>query len=119
MAPPTHRARRPARAALAPLSAGCLLLASCGPGRPPVYPVRGQILDGDNKPAADALVIFHPVNPAPAGAPKPTGRTDERGHFTLTTHDKGDGAPEGEYAVTVEWRLPKKGPFDPAPPDRL
>ena len=36
------------------------------------------------------------------------GEADERGHFSLTTQTGGDGAPEGEYRVTVVWYLAAK-----------
>jgi hypothetical protein len=30
---------------------------------------------------------------------------DEQGRFTLTTFRQGDGAPAGDYVVTVQWFL--------------
>jgi hypothetical protein len=98
--------------------AGVVLLSGCGQGgRKPVYPARGQVFDGNNKPAAGALVIFHPVGDDDPN--KPRGYVDDKGNFTLTTYEEGDGAPEGEYVVTVEWRPKKKTPYDPEPPDKL
>jgi hypothetical protein len=97
-----------------------LLLSSCGQGgRKPVYPTRGKVLDARNKPAAGALVIFHPVNASPDDLDKPRGYVDDTGAFTLTTYEQGDGAPEGEYIVTIEWRPKKKTPYDPEPQDLL
>ncbi len=101
--------------ALAPL-----LLASCsGGGRQPVYAAHGQVFDSNQKPAVGAVVMFHPVKPVANDLAKPVGHVDQQGVFTLTTYKKGDGAPEGEYVVTVEWRPPKKTPLDPDPPDLL
>jgi hypothetical protein len=67
------------------------------------YPVTGQILVGD-QPASFAVVTFHPVN-APKEAPRPVATTDKEGKFKLTTFKEGDGAPPGQYQVTVTWRL--------------
>jgi hypothetical protein len=95
--------RRPAYATLT-LLIPALLCASCGRAdRKPVYPVRGKVLF-DGRPVPQAFVAFHPLNDARADAVRPTGRTDKDGWFTLTTYTAQDGAPAGEYAVTVEWR---------------
>jgi len=54
----------------------------------------------------EAIVTFHPPDPEAAAAakePSPSAKTDEQGYFTLTSYAKGDGAPEGEYTVTVTW----------------
>jgi hypothetical protein len=78
------------------------LLVGCGnPGqtRIAVYPVEGKVLVG-GIPAANAHVTFHPTAD---GAPIPVGRTGPDGTFTLTTFTAGDGAPAGEYVVTVVW----------------
>jgi hypothetical protein len=105
---------------LVALACAALALAGCGQGgRKPVHTVTGKVLDGNKKPAAGATLLFHPVKPDPGDPAKPVGLTDEQGIFRLTTYEKGDGAPEGEYVVTVEWRPPKKTPFDPEPADRL
>ena len=57
-----------------------------------------------SKPLADAQVVFHPVDGA-ATAPKPRGKTDANGEFALTTYDGNDGAPAGQYRVSVElWK---------------
>jgi hypothetical protein len=102
------------RAAL-PLFA--VLLAGCGGGgdRKPVFPVHGKLLV-DSKPAAKAVVCFHPLGPdgpvTGAGVPRPQGVVAEDGSFQLTTYDRNDGAPAGKYAVTVVWRTEPKGGDD-------
>jgi hypothetical protein len=62
-------------------------------------------------PPAGALVVFHPTDPAAEKAigGKPFGKVKEDGTFTLTTYAEGDGAPEGEYGVTIDWRGTAKG----------
>src|SRR5262245_46630814 len=92
---------------------------ACGDGRPPVYPVTGQVFVGQ-RPGARATVTFHPVNDTPERY-RPTGQVDERGNFKLTTFTEGDGAPAGEYRVTVSWYLATRtSPTeDPVPVNRL
>jgi hypothetical protein len=96
-----------------------LVLAGCGDGRKPVFPVKGQVLDADGKPAAGAKVIFHPPDMKDPQAVSPVGIVEEDGTFGLTTYNKGDGAPAGNYAVTIQWPLPGANPFGRNPGDRL
>jgi hypothetical protein len=98
--------------------AAVAFLPSCGSSRKPVYPVAGHVFL-KHKPVAGATVILHPVNAAPGDATKPAGKVDDQGEFKLTTYTQGDGAPEGDYVVTVEWRAPKRSPVDAYPIDRL
>ena len=35
---------------------------------------------------------------------RPRAKTDAQGKFVLWTYERGDGAPAGEYDVTVVWR---------------
>jgi hypothetical protein len=77
-----------------------LLIPACSKGsHKQVYPVRGQVLI-QGRPAPQAIVTFHPAAGAPDD-PRPSAQTDDQGYFTLTSYAGGDGAPEGEYAVTV------------------
>jgi hypothetical protein len=59
----------------------------------------------DGQPAADARVVFYST--APAGpdlkTPTPAGTTDANGEFRLESFEAGDGAPIGEYTVTIVW----------------
>src|SRR5436309_2942675 len=82
---------------------GCWLAAGCGSSdRAGLQPVKGT-LRVNGQPAAAALVTFHPTG---ADAARPTGRVGGDGTFTLTTRVAGDGAPVGEYRVTVTWAVP-------------
>jgi hypothetical protein len=95
------------------LAAAALLgCAGCGSGHPPVYPVRGKVLV-DDKPAARAVVFFHPLGAD--GAPelgtevrRPFAIVNPDGSFQLTTYQANDGAPAGKYAVTIVWRTVSK-----------
>lgn len=78
----------------------------------PVFPVRGQV-KFKGEPASGAFVVFHPVGAAPdPGAspvdeqPCPSALVKPDGSFELTTRQGGDGAPAGDYAVTLEWFKP-------------
>ena len=79
------------------LAAG--LAAGCGKGRTPVYPVEGQLLIG-GKPAANVFVLFTPSNPGPEVL-RPSATTDADGKFRVTTFEANDGAPAGDYVVTL------------------
>ncbi len=76
-----------------------LLVPGCSNSHRPVYPVRGQILV-QGQPLPQAIVTFHPVG-ASTDDLRPSAQTDDQGYFTLTSYAGGDGAPQGEYAVTV------------------
>jgi hypothetical protein len=94
----------------------CLLLsAGCGESEP-LYPVTGKVLL-DGKPAAHATVVFHPVAAKP-GAVRPRAKVEPDGSFKLTTYEANDGAPAGEYRVTVELWL-SSGRGDEGPTSRL
>ena len=79
------------------------VVAGCGPREVPRHPVRGQVFYR-KKPLADAQVVFHVVDNSPQAANKPIAITDEQGRFALTTMSRGDGAPPGEYVITIELR---------------
>lgn len=97
------------------------VLCGCG-GRPEymetdVFPASGQ-LTVDGTPAYGAMVLFHPVSDVGmTKGNKPFSRVGEDGRFQVTTYNTADGAPAGEYRVTVVW------PEDPnargPSPDRL
>jgi hypothetical protein len=98
---------RPVRRALRVIVALAVAgLASCGDGRNlhKVYPVKGKVLV-NGQPANDCQVYLnrtfdddHPFRVTPQGL------TDKNGEFQITSYHIGDGAPEGEYVVTIEWR---------------
>lgn len=103
----------PARNALALVLFAAL---GCGTKPPDLVPVAGKVTTGDGKPLEHASVIFHPVGGG--DGPKPRGKVGADGSFVLTTHTTGDGAPPGEYRVTVELWLAGARADDP-PANRL
>lgn len=78
------------------------LLAGCGSGRLATYPVKGKVLVND-QPAKEVHVAFHPKDTGTHPPYVPSGTTDENGEFALSTFITGDGAPAGEYEVTLVW----------------
>lgn len=101
------------------LAALSLAQASCGGGdkRKPTFPVAGKVtLDG--RPAEHATVILHPVGDSDPDAVKPRGKVAADGSFKLTTYETDDGAPAGEYRVTVELWLASSRADEP-PSNRL
>lgn len=104
-------------------SAAMLPLAGCGASGSGVaqFKVHGEVLS-HGKPATGAIVVLHPVNKTGAASPYPRrGVVEKDGTFAVGSRTTDDGAPEGDYAVTIVWPAegdPKKQ-FDNPPPDRL
>jgi hypothetical protein len=69
--------------------------------QPEIFAVEG-VLTVNGEPAANASLAFHPRDRG-INVCCPVGRTDARGVFHLTTHSQFDGAPAGDYAVTIVW----------------
>lgn len=94
------------RVAVPLLAAGVLGMGLAGctkkDDRVQVFPVKGQVkFKGEATPGA--FVVFHAKDAKGPDAPKPTAQVKSDGAFALTSYDAGDGAPAGEYAVTVQW----------------
>lgn len=86
------------------ICAALITLLGCSkPAGPRCYPVRGTVTQ-DGKPVAEVMVVLHPLLPQTEPFPLPLGHTDEQGNFHLQTLRPGDGAPAGEYAITLELR---------------
>jgi hypothetical protein len=72
----------------------------------PVHPVTGAI-QFRGKPVNGAFVTLHPKAPAD-GVPSPRASVAKDGSFAVSTYDGGDGAPAGDYVLTVQWYKPVK-----------
>jgi hypothetical protein len=92
----------------------------------PVYPVEGSLFV-KGKPAKGAAVTFHPLplDSVRGTTLTPRATVSDDGSFRLATYNTDDGAPEGEYAVTIYWPGKRGGnanqdadPLD-LPPDQL
>jgi hypothetical protein len=103
------------------LGALSILLTTCrGPvsDRPRVFPASGELFV-DGKPAVKAHVQLQaPADPA-LDQLRPHAVVGIDGTFRLTTFTSADGAPAGDYVLTVTWSdLPRLG-HDQEGPDRF
>ena len=95
------------RLSFALLSSTILFGASCS-SQKRIYPVEGKVLF-EGRPAAGAIVQFHPVSKDEKDPLVPQAQVATDGTFRLTSIEFEDGAPAGRYKVTVFWGLPSKG----------
>jgi hypothetical protein len=82
---------------------------------PKPYPVKGT-LKVNGEPAAGATIAFYTTQPFKKTI-IPNAITEADGSFTLMTYAPGDGAPVGDYEVTVLWPTYRVGRY--IGPDRL
>jgi hypothetical protein len=94
-----------------------VLSSSCSNGRKPVYPVNGQVLF-EGQPIPGALIVFHPKGADVGTTEKSFAKSGPDGTFTLGTYESAEGAPAGNYLVTVELWL-SSGQGDEGPTSRL
>jgi len=71
-----------------------------------VFPARGRALFG-GKPMPGALIVLEPVWTQDPAFPRPRATVKDDGSFVLGTYKKEDGAPAGEYRVSVQWLVKK------------
>ena len=90
-----------------------ILLAGCRDAPRTTYPVTGK-LTVRGQPAAEADLRFYEIGGKVADMARPYARTDESGQFTVSTYGMNDGAPAGEYQVSISW----KGPLIGISPDQ-
>lgn len=87
----------------------CLATVGCGKksDRVDVVRVQGKVLV-NGQPADGARVVFYPQVTEVDGLPMPTpsANTDASGVYHLESYEPQDGAPVGEYSVTVVWPEP-------------
>lgn len=100
------------------LAAGC---EQKRPGEVPVYPVTGRVTFR-GEPMTNAVLTLFPADNPSVWALKPRGYADQNGVYEVTTYERNDGAPLGEYIVTMWW---PEADYDPKAlengnePDRL
>jgi hypothetical protein len=98
------------RLPLAAVIGGAFLFCSCQPGdRKPVFPVSGSVTF-QGRAAEGVRVAFHPSPDPNDHGLCPQAVVAADGSFRLTTYAAFDGAPSGEYFVTLYWPAP--GPDD-------
>ncbi|MEM7313743.1 MAG: hypothetical protein AAF497_11390, partial [Planctomycetota bacterium] len=82
-----------------------LLFVGCGEDRLEVFPVTGSVVI-NGQPAVRAKLSFFGQDEVHQSeiAPFPSATTDDQGNFVVTSYEPGDGAPAGNYKVTVTCR---------------
>jgi hypothetical protein len=65
--------------------------------------VHGKVLF-EGRPMSRALVVFHRLDGTGQEGAKPRAIAEPDGSFKVFTRLADDGAPAGEYAVTVSWK---------------
>ncbi len=85
----------------------CLMSGSCGgpqgPPRKETFPLRGQVFV-DGQPAAGVIVSCVDAKGADTSSPPSSAVTKDDGSFEISTYQKSDGLPEGEYVLTFKWQ---------------
>jgi hypothetical protein len=89
-----------AKVALLTASLGAVLGCGGKSDRIAVHPFRSKVVFSAPE-AASAMVVFHPVGNADPKAPRSFATLEKDGSFELSTFDTRDGAPVGDYAVTL------------------
>jgi hypothetical protein len=88
----------------------CLCAISCESnkyGDHPPYPTKGRVLV-NGQPAKGAVVTFHHQGDWGERSIVPQAWTDDEGRFVMATYAAEDGAPAGDYQVTIEWPAYKR-----------
>lgn len=100
-------------------------IAGCAPATTPkldTYPVSGQVMV-NGQPAVRAEVRMRPTKPLldPLNrSVEPYGIVEADGMFRISTYRDKDGAPPGEYAITIVWpTITVDGGEEVFGPDRL
>jgi len=68
------------------------------------YPVEGYINVNGEAPEGAVVILKYVNEPPDVRLSTPAGRVDSLGKYHLTTYRLHDGAPLGEYAVTLLWQ---------------
>lgn len=85
------------------------LVRSLEPHDSGMYAVTGAVQIEQGVPSG-AFLVLHPVHRHATLKALPRATVGPTGRFEVGTYDRADGAPEGDYVVTIEWRpLVKQG----------
>ncbi len=80
----------------------CCGVAGCAPSNPwdTPYPATGSVTF-KGKAVENAELTLFPTDPKAPETVRPRARTTADGKFVVTTYQEGDGAPVGQYKVTI------------------
>ncbi len=67
------------------------------------YPVSGVIKINGESPEKAVLIFHSTAGPVDRRHSEPWAIVESDGSFEISTYKDGDGAPKGEYAVTLYW----------------
>lgn len=67
-----------------------------------VYKAHGKATFA-GQPMANASILLHPEGDGEPEFPRPRATVNEDGSFVLGTYGKDDGAPAGEYTLSIQW----------------
>ena len=95
----------------ATMLAGLLTIASLsgcgsdGPARKQTFSVKGVLTVDGQPPMSPMQLQCHGVGGIDTNMPSLSQAiSDPDGTFEISTYEKGDGVPPGEYTLTIEWR---------------
>ena len=92
------------RCAVAVVTLSLMGCGGSGPNFPKVHEIKGTVLV-NGQPAQDVQVTLNRISTEKLAVPTvPRGVTDPKGEFLITSYNADDGAPDGDYVVTIEWR---------------
>ena len=81
----------------------------CAEKQVPVFPVSGKV-SYKGKPPVGAIVVLHALNVDDTSDVAPSGTVKSDGSFAITVYEPDDGAPQGDYVATIQWRRMVNGP---------
>jgi hypothetical protein len=67
-----------------------------------VFPAQG-LASYEGKPLASASIFLHPIGVKEPVFPLPRATANADGSYVIGTYGRDDGAPAGEYQITVQW----------------
>lgn len=84
--------------------AGLLLCLGCGENwQAETYPAHGRITINGEAPNGAVIELYATGEAVDVRNSRPWAIVQEDGTYALSTYERGDGAPAGQYAVTVRW----------------
>jgi len=94
----------------------CLGCGEGASGPAKTFPVHG-LLNYKGQSPAGAVISLHPKQPLPEGIPQPRAAVKPDGKFSVSTFNTDDGAPEGDYTLTITWYklVERDGEHKPGP----